>query len=188
MSHISTLARDAIQPDNFFLVSKLTRDREDRENKDADERKAAEEAVKICMETIQRIDTDPARRAAKVVNEEVAKVKIRQEARDNAKAIQYKPYENEPLSTTGLPEHLWHKSNRELFDLYYDHIDAAQNGETEPTTSLVVTIDPSSTVLGVTEELKGKFFDYSTLAETWSSPRIMCVMLKSRSSTTLGKV
>ena len=56
--------------------------------------------------------------------------------------------------------------------VFQANIDAAQNGETEPTTSLVVTIDPSSTVLGVTEELKGKFFDYSTLAETWSSPRI----------------
>ena len=35
-----------------------------------------------------------------------------------------------------------------------------------------LTLDKSSDVLGVTEPLKGKFYDYSTLAETWSSPRI----------------
>ena len=42
----------------------------------------------------------------------------------------------------------------------------------ETTTALSLTLDKSSDKLGVTDELKGKFYDYSTLAETWSSPRI----------------
>ena len=42
----------------------------------------------------------------------------------------------------------------------------------ETSTALSLTLDKSSDVLGVTEPLKGKFYDYSTLAETWSSPRI----------------
>ena len=42
----------------------------------------------------------------------------------------------------------------------------------EKTSEIVITIKPGAQSLGVTDELKGKFYDYSTLAETLSSPRI----------------
>jgi type IV pilus assembly protein PilY1 len=51
--------------------------------------------------------------------------------------------------------------------------DAVQDDVTNTTTSLVVTINKNSTITGVTDELKGQFYDYSSLAETWSSPRII---------------
>jgi len=53
-----------------------------------------------------------------------------------------------------------------------DMIFQANIDETPVSTRLVVTVDKNSTLLGVTEELKGQFYDYSTLAQTWSSPRI----------------
>ena len=56
--------------------------------------------------------------------------------------------------------------------VFQANLEAAETGETESTTELVVTIKNDSAAIGVTEELKGKFYDYSTLAETWSSPRI----------------
>ena len=50
---------------------------------------------------------------------------------------------------------------------YQADIDAS-----EQSTVFSLTLNKNSKVMGVTEETKGKFYDYSTLAETWSSPRI----------------
>ena len=50
---------------------------------------------------------------------------------------------------------------------YQANVDAVEQSD-----SLSLTLDKNSAVMGVTEATKGKFYDYSTLAETWSSPRI----------------
>ena len=52
--------------------------------------------------------------------------------------------------------------------VYQANIDAP-----EKTTPFTLTLDKNSNAMGVTDKHeKGQFYDYSTLAETWSSPRI----------------